>query len=438
MFLILMRVLLDRGQKVGIVANLRALGVLPLTEAAVRQLNLRFTPAQRTSLITLLAKAGATDDAFLLFQHWTQCRYEEGLDFDSARSVAAKFRGPDSIQVGDALMERQIRLCLASARDASRVRGAKGLYRRTAAKGAVRHRCICAIMHIGGLDALSAHGAGSSMLPRQGRAWRLLCARPDQFSSTAARQARHYGPAWSVHLALEAINSVKTSFARPNAKTAVSSPTARQRDPEKHRLQWIGILDELVHRLRWATFFDTGNDYRHSLPLWKSSKARDGQLIPAELDDMMTLGFEGRGRKRQAAGGRGASAPRLTGARDEAQHGNDASSSEDGDVSKDAALPQPRASSPNVLPAILYRRLMEAYLALADAAGAAEVAAWMRDEAGMEIAESQRAATTFVSRIKAAVRDRESDTAHESDTSNILRMLAGQQGTATTKRWWTP
>ncbi len=176
-----------------------------------------------------------------------------------------------------------------------------------------------------------------------------------------------------------------------------------------------------------ATFFDTGNDYRHSLPLWKSSKARDGQLIPAELDDMMTLGFDGRGRKRQAAGGRGASAPRLAEATDESQHGNDASSSEGGDVSKDAALQQPRASSPNVLPAILYRRLMEAYLALADAAGAAEVAAWMRDEAGMDIAESQRAATTFVSRIKAAVRDRESDTAHESDTSNILRMLAASR-----------
>ncbi|ETS61050.1 hypothetical protein PaG_04988 [Moesziomyces aphidis] len=670
MFLILMRVLLDRGQKVGIVANLRALGVLPLTEAAVRQLNLRFTPAQRASLITLLAKAGATDDAFLLFQHWSQCRYEEGLDFDSARSVAAKFRGPDSIQVGDALMERQIRLmhesdrqvaisasCVvalvrslcsnrrsgdADASPASETQAASEVpkgsteeqlrrarfvidafvqsctsvdwthYRLTALAQAcflvrdvpgafyalaqisflrqlpdklditvllgglmhvdpdravrlfIQHASVPKTLtarakqntdafdaepasqtesrthrsatlppmkasptlvsmlinraivqgrmdladrlykfgemtgiknlpgHVASIRALflpdvapnavvkaidRAHETGwksdpglleslsqrllrraverigapgevSKQLGVGGKGGRERFALPPlkrlDLAKAAATLMRMSAQSMdvvnlkSVHLALEAINSVKTSFARPNAKTTVSSSTARQRDPEKDRLQWIGILDELVHRLRWATFFDTGNDYRHSLPLWKSSKARDGQLIPAELDDMMTLGFEGRGRKRQAAGGRGASAPRLAEATDESQHGNDASSSEGGDVSKDAALQQPRASSPNVLPAILYRRLMEAYLALADAAGAAEVAAWMRDEAGMDIAESQRAATTFVSRIKAAVRDRESDTAHESDTSNILRMLAGQQGTATTKRWWTP
>ncbi len=671
MFLILMRVLLDRGQKVGIVANLRALGVLPLTEAAVRQLNLRFAPAQRTSLITLLAKAGATDDAFLLFQHWTQCRYEEGLDVDSARSVAAKFRGPDSIQVGDALMERQIRLMQESDRqvaisascvvalvrslcsnrrlgdvDASpapetqaaseapkgptegQLRRARFVidafvqsctsvdwthYRLTAlaqvcflvrdVPGAFYALAQISFLRqlpdklditvlLGGLmhvdadravrlfiqhasvpktltarakqntDAFDAEPASqaesrthrSATLPPmkasptlvsmlinraivQGRTdladrlykfgemngiknlpghvaslralflpdvapnavvktidrahetgWKSDPGLLESLSQRLLRRAveridapgevskqvgvgrkggrEHFAlpplkrldlakaaatlmrmsaqsmdvvNLKSVHLVLEAIDSVKTSFARPNAKRAASSPTARQRDPEKHRLQWIGILDELVHRLRWTTFFDTGNDYRHSLPLWKSSKVRDGQLIPAELDDMMTLGFDGRGRKRQAAGEkRGASAPRLAEAMDESQHGNEASSSEGGDVSKDAALQQPRASSPNVLPAILYRRLMEAYLVLADAEGAAEVAAWMRDEAGMEIAESRHVANVFVSRIKAAVRDRESDTDHESETSNILRMLAGQQGTATTKRWWIP
>ena len=71
-----------------------------------------------------------------------------------------------------------------------------------------------------------------------------------------------------------------------------------------------------------------------------------------------------------------------------------------------------------------------------DAAGAAEVAAWMRDEAGMELDQSMDDASAFVNRIKAAVRAREGDTAHQSDTSSILRMLAGQEGTAPTKRWW--
>ncbi len=63
--------------------------------------------------------------------------------------------------------------------------------------------------------------------------------------------------------------------------------------------------------------------------------------------------------------------------------------------------------APPSLASDLFRRLIETYLALGDAAGAAEVASWMRDEAKVGPCPHATRSIEFVDRIKAAVKERD-------------------------------
>lgn len=236
--------------------------------------------------------------------------------------------------------------------------------------------------------------------------------------------------------------------------------TARQQGKEERRLQWIASLDSVVSLLRWTTFFDTGDDYRQSLPLWKCSHSRNGELVSAELDEMLDYGFgssSGRRATRMRTSATAATLPISAEAKTD-----DVSDNADGDIAvgpTDGVIQRMSSRSPNVLPADLFRRLIETYLALGDAAGAAEVASWMRDEAKVDLARTPQEASEFVDRIKAAVKERDAGQRYDAEQSSsfglvkhaakdalggndaegsqILRMLAGQRSTARTKTWWT-
>ncbi|SPO21778.1 uncharacterized protein UTRI_01268_B [Ustilago trichophora] len=260
----------------------------------------------------------------------------------------------------------------------------------------------------------------------------------------------------TAHRALDAIVQAKplssklpsaAAMSTGNKGSGVSGRSARERGQDERRLQLIASLDSIVHMLRWTKFFDTGDDYRQSLALWKSGSRGNGNLVSAELDEMMKHGFRGsRHRWKQAQTSSAAAATLPT----SAESPPDATEEVDDDgeapesMQTDGVMQQWTTRVPNVLPADLFRRLIETYLALGDALGAAEVASWMRDEAKVDIARTPQETSEFVSRIKAAVLEREAKvsadqhTGDQSEGSNILRMLAGQQSTAHTKRWWTP
>lgn len=231
--------------------------------------------------------------------------------------------------------------------------------------------------------------------------------------------------------------SPSTSLAETKPSSSDASVTrshpVRRRGRQEDRQRWIPLLDSIVSLLRWTRFFDTGDDYRRSLPLWKLS---NGELVTAELDEILDTGFRGglsRRKFRQRTSATAATLPTMA--------------DTDGVVQQHSAH---SASLPNVLPAELFRRLIEAYLSLADVEGAAEIASWMRDEANVAAGKTPQEAEDFVDRVKAAVLRiearkadgqggaKESFSEEAPGVSDILRMLAGQQSTARTKRWWTP
>ncbi|SJX61179.1 uncharacterized protein SRS1_12401 [Sporisorium reilianum f. sp. reilianum] len=260
--------------------------------------------------------------------------------------------------------------------------------------------------------------------------------------------------------ALTAIHCASARFVRLASAPAGGKPACVQRSrgkvQEEQRLQWIACLDSIVYTLRWTKFFDKGDDYRQSLPLWKAGSAGDGELVSVELDDMLDYGFH-RGAQQQtraqASAAAAATLPTSSAAKAKSNGGLE-------DDLDDAAVAPTHGvvwhrmqRPPNVLPAYLFCRLIESYLALGDASGAAEVASWMRDEAKLNlVGGTGQGSEDFVRRIKAAVQDRQAKktaatlasasdhapTSKEDEGSTILRMLAGQQSTARTKRWWSP
>nr|CDI52038.1 putative protein [Melanopsichium pennsylvanicum 4] len=264
--------------------------------------------------------------------------------------------------------------------------------------------------------------------------------------------------------ALDVIARAHTSFIKRSLQETTDSSSSvpgqsrravRQRDQGERSLQWVTCLDLIVYMLRWTKYLDTGDDYRHSQPLWKWSEAGNGDMISADLDDMLGFGFSRSHNRRTLAQ---TSAPAVT-LPTSTESATDSNADNDAEVIQTDSIVQrhPRGE-PNVISADLFRRLIETYLALGDACGAAEVACWMRDEAKIDIARTSQETIDFVSRIKAAVMERgdeqmwadpqanerflgrnEAESGSSNiGSSNILRMLAGQQSTAHTKRWWTP
>ncbi|PWZ03100.1 hypothetical protein BCV70DRAFT_197332 [Testicularia cyperi] len=208
---------------------------------------------------------------------------------------------------------------------------------------------------------------------------------------------------------------------------------------------WIQCLDRLVYAARWTALFDTGSDYRHNMPLWKSSKATRNKLVEVELDDLYEMATSswqlGHSRKPKRSA-RGTSA--LTPTKQEAAwDANFTGPALDAICDGVSRIETPQA---NVLPPWLYCRFIEAYLALGDANGAAEVAAWMRDEANLDLDSTDEDADRFVQRIKRAVnkqhggkkKQRAQAKKGNQEASQIFRMLAGQRQTAHTKAWWKP
>ena len=690
-FLVIMRVLRSHGQKIAIVALLRALRILPLTDHAVVQLNLRFSAGQRPRLVALFARVGLTTEAFDLFQLWTHWRYSANAD----TIESATLRRAGSVQVADPLIERQIRLMydpdrqvaissqsllalvrgfchqpatkstagsLASGDDRSsnetsrpsgispdQLRKARfvidvfkqsctpidwthyrltslaqacfiaedvagafdalakisflreipdqvdisvllgGLVEHDADKAVdlfIRH---CSVPEVIGSEErtskgrkkkaetksqeklptlapmkptplltsvllkhtiaqgrmdlagrlykfsqavgiasrlgteaalhalLSQDAAPSQMMTAVARllqrAWtadpavlermaqqlltRSMQRRPGTESETPSEE--DHQEVWrsesvpvplrerlplieaAVHLMqvsarnkdvvnLRTVSRALTAIARArhlNEREPIPSPSAgggvsatsgrssKQRDPEGRRLELIAFLDSIVHLLRWTQFFDTGDDYRHSLPLWKASTASDGELVSSELGEMLEHGFVGSHRRQPRVRTSGAAATLPTPAD---ALPDDGAESADGKGRTNGVVQQSVARTPNALPARWFRRLIETYLALGDAAGAAEVASWMRDEAKVDLPPTPDEATEFVTRIKAAVLNSEANrrpgpamsSSVEAGSmqspaegsvgggSNILRMLAGQQITAHTKSWWAP
>lgn len=711
-FLALMRELLSRGQKITIIALLRSLRLLPLTDFSMAQLNMRFSPPQRSRLIALLADVGSTDEAFALFQHWSHWQYDADSDSVASLNTGSNLREAGSVQVADPLIERQVRLMhdtdgqvAISARslialvrsfchlrpstpsgtpsastvehpaiqpvscsEASSERFQKARfvidvfrqaciptdwthYRLTALARAcfiaqdvpgafdalakisflrqIPDQVDVAVL-LGGLIELDAdkavdlfiqhcsvpktiggekvdtngnrHAEGepfekvngadadfrrpprlAPMKPTSALASMLITRAiaqnrmdlvdklyefskavgissrlghtaslravfrkgvpPSKVTNTIHRMLLNGWPAdpalleilaqrlltrslqrlpvintdpttdekeeglsasrsknlppkkrlqlvqaatrlmqmsagamdvvnlRSVHRALDAIGGAKVVAATaPNTAglatlreaSESSLRSARRIGEEERRLNWIACLDSIVYMLRWTTFFDTGDDYQHSLPLWKSSNARDGELISADLDEMLVLGFGGK-RRRQSRTQTKAGAATQSMAEEASVKAKDGTVDQVSDLataSTDGVLQNGTVRSPNVLPAHLYRRLIETYLVLGDGLGAAEVAAWMRDEANLDLAGTPHEASEFVDRIKVAVLthqagstsiDSKQDEASrtsiaaeepssstEAHGSNILRMLAGQSTTARTKPWWTP
>ncbi|SPO22590.1 uncharacterized protein UTRI_01268 [Ustilago trichophora] len=679
-FLTLMRQLLADGQKITIIALLRALRLLPLTELVVGQLNLRFRGVQRSRLIALFADVGLVQEAFELFQYWSQWRYD--IDADSADPVTLRRAG--AVQVADPLIERQIRLMHGTDRHVSMsteclIALVRGICRQPSGKTehgpsasgserstneaprnskvlpdrlkkarfvidvfkqacapidwshyrltALAQACFIAKDVPGAFDALAKisflrqvpdqvdisvllgglveHDADkavnlfiqhcsipeaiapraeatkdedtavvekvpklapmkptpalTSMLiaraiaqrridladrlyefskavgisSRLGYAASLRAAFLQDVSPNKVRVTIHRmlqngwiadpallenlaqrllsrstqrravlegefasGPISreapapktkpvppkerlqlvqaathlmkisartkevvnlrTVHRALDAIVQVKlfssklpsaTAMSTGNECSGVPGRSARERGQDERRLQLIASLDSIVHMLRWTKFFDTGDDYRQSLALWKSGNASNGELVSAELDEMLTHGFRGSRRRWNQAQMSSAAAATLPTASESSPNPTE-EPGDDGEIVEaartDGVMQQWAIRVPNVLPADLFRRLIETYLALGDVLGAAEVASWMRDEARVDIARTPQEASEFVSRIKAAVLEREAKVSVEqlpgdvSKGSDILRMLAGQQSTAHTKCWWTP
>uniref|UniRef100_V5EVM4 Uncharacterized protein n=2 Tax=Kalmanozyma brasiliensis (strain GHG001) TaxID=1365824 RepID=V5EVM4_KALBG len=678
LFLALLREMLANGQKIVVIALLRALRLLPLTEFSVVQLNLRFSQGHRSQLVAVLAKVGLTEEAFELFQHWTHWRYEADSDPSGSLSGSTSLRKKGWAQVADPLIERQVRLMhdpashVATSADCL-LSLVKGLCRRSLTSASdgqssneaspmwtvppsqldkarfvidvFRHACTpldwthyqltalaqaCFIAKdvpgafdalarisflreipdkvditvlLGGLVELDADkavdlfirhctapqtigGAGdkrklarskkrvapvdrspllapmdptprltsmlitralaqkrtdladklyqfgqaagiasrlgytaslrSIFLPDMAPAkvvqtahralqqgWeadpaileklarRLLKASlrdaaPEGNGAVPATGEKGLSPKERLHcvqaaVALSGISArmknvvnlrtvsralyavidaaslfnKKTSASTTTLTTveAVGSPlrAARQQGQEQRRLQWIACLDSIVHMLRWTKYFDTGDDYRNSLPLWKLSHAGDGQLVSADLGEMMDRAFDGAREAQQirvTTSAAAAMSPISPGAlADESTFGAEEHADGIGAAPVNGVGPTPKQRAANVLPADLFRRIIEAYLTLGDVSGAAEVASWMRDEAKVDLGRNGEETTEFVDRIKAAVLKREAkQTSSEhsmvdqkaEDSSNILRMLAGQQRTAHTKSWWLP
>ncbi|TKY85070.1 hypothetical protein EX895_006150 [Sporisorium graminicola] len=107
-FLAILGQLLSRGQRITVTALLRALRLLPLTDAVTGQLNLRFGERQRSRLVALLAEAALTEEAFELFQLWSHRRYEAKSN-ESSR-LGSTLRRIGSVRIVDPLIERQVRL----------------------------------------------------------------------------------------------------------------------------------------------------------------------------------------------------------------------------------------------------------------------------------------------------------------------------------------
>lgn len=691
-FLGIMRSLISDGQKVTVAALLRALFVLPMNDASVAQLNLRFSAGQRSRLIALLASAGLVDEAFLLFQYWSYRRYEAGSESSPSSSKAVSLRNA-SVRVGDPLIERQIRLmhdvdrqvatsaeCLvalvrsicrhpsamtprhafaASSHDDARhvaetlpdqlekARFVINVFKEACTSvdwthyrlNALAQACFVTKDVVGAFDAFAKfsflrevpdhadidvlmgglveldadkavdlfirHCTAPLTLPEKVRADKgqtkgflddgmkkpptLAPMRPTprltstlisralarnrmdlvdrlyRFSESiglasrlshessmralfsddlppgkvrgllhrmveagsipevvllenlARRLVRRAAPpivdgsnirglgrkghdirskvvmppakdrllllqsacylmrvsarqqsAINLFTVSEALNAVLRESQRSGCSTAslqkssigdaadraVSSTTrsTRQRSKEERRLQWIAAIDSIVHLLRWTRFFDKGDDLRLGMPLWKSSGASNGDLISAEIEDLLDLGFVGSRRQQSQARSTASAAATMPTASESASIEMTEGTEDNADASQiadsDGVIQRVAQRPPNVLPADLFCRLIETYLALGDVSGAAEVASWMRDEAKIDLGRLGEDTAHFVSRIKAAVLEcghkqsaAEGGFAHDSkgtEGSRILRMLAGQQNTERTKRWWLP
>ncbi|KAN0060617.1 hypothetical protein ACQY0O_007275 [Thecaphora frezii] len=211
---------------------------------------------------------------------------------------------------------------------------------------------------------------------------------------------------------------------------------------------WIAKLDRLVAALRWTPLFDKGSDLRRGLPLWKSGQRRDGKLAMYDQADMVDA------TKRMREGYRKYSrakpfelAPTVVG-NDEGEVAPSFTAAAGGGSGGGVTEATPREAAqgrrPNVLPLGLFRDLMGTYLSLQDDAGAAEVAAWMRDEAHADVAQTAEEQDTFVRHVKQLLRHDGDGAQHELVGANnkkrssiVLEMLAGRREVARAKAWWT-
>lgn len=227
-----------------------------------------------------------------------------------------------------------------------------------------------------------------------------------------------------------ALNKIRNSgyrfLPRIAASELRSKPKAGRADS---RARWIACIDRVVYALRWSSFFDTGHDYRQGLPLWKSSKTVDGGLLPVDLDDLYNFAFSAKVSRRIQDQSLLPIPPE--------EFSKETVLGDDG-TEKDV---QSLKRKPNVLSSQTFCRILEAYLAWGDTQGAAEVAAWMRDEAGADVGHTNREVDEFVGRIKVALDKQQESrsrlaTQESSDGSEILGMLSGQQSTPRLKAWW--
>lgn len=679
-FLAIMRELVTNGQKIAVSALLRVLHLLPLHDASVGHLNLRFSTTQRSRLIALLAQAGLVEEAFLLFQYWSHYRYEAGSDSDQSRFGTVSLRHA-SVQIADPLIERQMRLMHDADRHVATapeclVALVRGICRHSSAKvvrrlprlssdclseeaphvfktplnqlqkarfvidvfrqactpvdwthyrlSALAQACFIAKDAAGAFDALAKisflrempdkvdinivmgglveldadravdlfiqhctapytvgeekkaeansktqqaetkfqkpvtlapmqptprltstlisralaqnrldlvdrlhkfsesvgivsglgydasiralfseglqpgqvrqmvhcmvkdgwmadavlaesltrHLLRRSMPPIQQRRAKLPLAKDRlllfQSACYLMRVVAERQDSVNLRTVSQALDVITYEGSRARRKSPTSKsistsdtdggayvsslPTVRHRGREERRMKWIAALDSIVRLLRWTRFFDSGDDLRQSLPLWKSSSTGNGELVSAELDEMLDHGFTGSRRRKSRVMISTATAATLPISSDAAPLGfaddlaNGINPLEA--AFSDGAVQRMKQRSPNVLPPELFRRLMEAYLKLGDVSGAAETASWMRDEANIDLGRTEEEAADFANHIKAAILEQQANgqTSFGADTasdhkepqgSQVLRLLAGQQSTARIKSWWS-
>ncbi|SPO39760.1 uncharacterized protein PSFLO_05241 [Pseudozyma flocculosa] len=224
--------------------------------------------------------------------------------------------------------------------------------------------------------------------------------------------------------------------------------------------EWVARLDRLVAALRWTPLFDRGGDLRLGLPLWKSTSGRDGKLTMYNVSDMIDAakreqdGFRKYSRRRRQVSEStvgddlGSSSSSSDANLDSSATEGSDSSSRDSDsapvggqaveVVDEDPVPVRR---PNVLPLGVFRDLMQTYISLGDYEGAAEVAAWMRDEAQADVAATIEEQDTFVEHIRELLRNGSGCAAEERAKAqrqqrSVLEMLAGKREVARKKSWW--
>lgn len=231
----------------------------------------------------------------------------------------------------------------------------------------------------------------------------------------------------TVSVALKKIrNAGFKSLPRHAASNPVTKPTSQRTEA---RVKWVACIDRIVYALRWTSFFDTGHDYRLGLPPWKATDK--GDLVSADLADLYSLALspkESRSMRDQSL----ALAPPESPAMPAAKRLDRA----------DTSIPELQRQ-PNVLPSDLFCLILEAYVAWGDNQGAAEVAAWMRDEARADMGQTTREIDDFVRRTMAALNQQQRIQSHLAtfapleQPGEILSMLSGQQATPRLKGWWS-